>query len=142
MRRLSDEIEHLFGNMWGSRRFPPMMMRGWGEHWTPAIEMFERKSELVVRADLPGLTKEGLKVEIADDTLIIEGERTEEKEQKEKGYYTHERAYGSFHRAVPLPEGTSAGEAKATFRDGVLEVIMPAPKPPEKRGRQFDVKVM
>ena len=141
MRRLSDEFEHLLGNTWGPGRLPPMM-REWCKHWTPAVEMFERKGELVVRADLPGLTKEGLKVEIANDTLMIEGERTEEKEQKEKGYYTSERMYGSFNRAIPLPEGANAAEAKATFRDGVLEVTMSAPKAPEKHGRRLYVKVV
>jgi HSP20 family protein len=141
MRRLSDEMEHLFGDFWGPHRVPSLWREtGFGARWTPNIEMFERKGELVVRADLPGLTKEDVKVEITDNELVIEGERKEEKERKEQGYYACERSYGSFYRAVALPEGVNFGEAKATFKEGVLEITMPAPKVPEKHGRRLEVK--
>jgi HSP20 family protein len=141
MRRLSEEMERMFDDVWAPRRVPSLW-RGLGtlEHWAPDIEMFERKGELVVRADLPGLTRDDVKVEITDSELTIQGERKEEKEQKEKGYYASERSYGAFYRCVALPEGAKADEAKASFKDGVLEVTMPAPKVPERHGRQIDVK--
>lgn len=142
MRRLSDDMEHLFENVWGTRRLPSLWRETeWGARWTPEIEMFERKGELVLRADLPGLTKEDVKVEITDNELVIEGERKEEKEKKEKGYYACERSYGSFYRAIALPEGVNVGEAKATFKDGVLEISMPAPKAHERHGRRLEIKV-
>jgi HSP20 family protein len=72
--------------------------------------------------------------------LVIQGERKEEKERKEKGYYASERSYGVFYRAILLPEGVKADEAKATFKDGVLEIAMPAGKLPEKHGRQLEIK--
>ena len=142
MRRLSDDMERLFEDSWGGHRFP-RLFRGFdvaSTRWTPNIEAFERKGEFVVRADLPGMTKENVKVEMVEGDLIIQGERKEEKEQKEKGYYACERSYGAFYRAVPLPEGVKADEAKATFKDGVLEIAMPAGKVPEKHGRQLEIK--
>lgn len=141
MRRLSDEMEHLFEGFLGPRRMPtPWREVEWGTRWAPDIEMFERKGELVVRADLPGLTKEDVKVEITDNELVIEGDRKQEKERKEKGYYACERSYGSFYRSVALPEGINVGEAKASFKEGVLEITMPAPKVPEKHGRRLEIK--
>src|SRR3972149_4907590 len=134
MRRLSDDMERMFEDTWGARRFP-RLFRGLEvpeSRWTPNIEAFERKGQFVVKADLPGMTKDHVKVEVSDGELVIQGERKEEKEQKEKGYYASERSYGAFYRALPLPEGVKADEAKATFKDGVLEIVMPAAKLPEK----------
>jgi HSP20 family protein len=142
MRRLSDDMERIFEDTWGARQ-SPRLFRGLElaeTGWTPDIEAFERKGEFVVRADLPGMTKDNVNVEVQDNQLIIRGERKEEKEQKEKGYYASERTYGAFYRALPLPEGVKSDEAKATFKDGVLEIAMPAGKVPEKHGRQLEIK--
>jgi HSP20 family protein len=141
MRRLSDEMERMFEGSWGPRLLP-RLWRGLeaGEgRWTPDVEVFERKGELVVRADLPGLTKDDITVEIADNELVIQGERKEEKEQKEKDYYACERSYGAFYRSIPLPEGAKADQAKAAFKEGMLEITMPA-KLPEKHGRRLEIK--
>ena len=142
MRRLSDDMERIFEDTWGTRQFPRLFS---GVHfgatkWTPDIEAFERKGEFIVRADLPGMTKDHVNVEVMNDHLIIRGERTEQKEQKDKGYYASERSYGAFHRVLPLPEGVKADEATASFKDGVLEIAMPAGKPAEKHGRQLEIK--
>jgi HSP20 family protein len=142
MRRLSDDMERLFEDTWGGRQFPRLLRRlDFPEaRWMPNIEVFERKGEFVVRADLPGMTKDNVKVEVSEGELVLQGERKEEKEQKEKGYYTSERSYGAFYRAIPLPDGVHADQAKATFKDGVLEIAMPAAKVPEKHGRQIEIK--
>jgi HSP20 family protein len=142
MRRLSDDMERIFEEAWGAPRFP-RIFKGFdlaATRWTPNIEAFERNGEFVVRADLPGMTKDNVKVEVSEGELIIQGDRKEEKEQKETGYYACERSYGAFYRALPLPEGVKADEAKATFKDGVLEIAMPAAKAPEKHGRQLEIK--
>jgi HSP20 family protein len=142
MRRLSDDMERIFEDTWSGHRIP-RLFRGIDlstTYWTPEIEVFERKGEFIVRADLPGMTKENVKVEVTEGNLVIQGERKEEKEQKEKGYYACERSYGSFYRTDSLPEGVKADEAKATFKDGVLEIAMSAGKVPEKHGRQLEIK--
>lgn len=141
MRRLSDEMERLFEGAWfPEARWP----RLWhspdvGESWSPKVDMFERGKQLVVRADLPGLTKDDVKVEVADSELLIAGERKTEKEEKREGYYRKECAHGSFSRSIRLPEGVEADAVKASFKNGVLEVTMPAPKHPEKHGRRVAI---
>lgn len=96
--------------------------------WAPDIEVFETAEELVLRADLPGLKREDIKVEIADGELTIAGERKIEKEEKEKDFYRSERSYGTFARSITLPEGAKVDLAKAAVKDGVLEVKMPLAK--------------
>ena len=103
--------------------------------WSPQIETFEREGQLVVRADLPGLKKDDVNVEITDDAITISGERRNEDEERREGYYRSERSYGSFFRSIPLPEGVNAEDANATFNNGVLEITMQAVKE-TNRGRR------
>lgn len=112
----------------------------WNEAvWSPQVEIFERDNKLVVRADLPGLNKDDIRVELQDNVLTIEGERRQEREEEKEGYHRSERSYGSFYRSIPLPEGTTGQNVKASFRDGVLEVTMDAPKRPERKGRRIEI---
>jgi HSP20 family protein len=146
MRRFAGDVERFFGDF-GSFRLSPLLRRDvWprvGEFgravWSPEVEVFERDGQFTVRADLPGVTKDGVKVEVADAALIISGERKDEKEEKGEGFYRSERTYGSFFRRIPLPEGVKADEASATFKNGVLEVTMPAPQR-EPQGRTLEIK--
>jgi len=130
MRRFSDEMDRVFGDFGFGRSFAS----GFGRladleaaMWSPQVEAFEREGKLIVRADLPGLTKDDIDVDITDDVIRIRGERRQEKEENEEGYYRSERRYGSFYREVPLPSGVKPEQANATFRNGVLEITMPAP---------------
>ena len=95
--------------------------------WTPELEVFERDNQLIARLDLPGLTKEDVKVEVGEAGLTIWGERKEERKEERPGWYKSERAYGKFYRVIPLPEGVKAAAITATFIDGVLEVTIPVP---------------
>jgi HSP20 family molecular chaperone IbpA len=108
--------------------------------WSPQVEVFERGNNLVVRADLPGMSREDVDVEVDDDALIVRGERRHEFENDEGGVYRSERSYGSFYRAIPLPEGTDPSACQATFRDGVLEITLPKPQGQQNRARRIDVK--
>ena len=142
MNRFADEMERIFGGFgFGQGSLTP---RGWGMggqfDWSPQIEVHERDGKFIVRADLPGLSKEDVKVDINDDVLTIRGERKQEHEENREGFYRSERSYGSFFRSIPLPEGVNAEEAQASFRDGVLEITMPAPQRTERRGRQIEIK--
>ena len=144
MRRFSEEMDRLFEDFgFGGGLFAPSFGRGlsgFGELgqsiWSPQVEVLEREGQLVVRADLPGLTKDDINIEVTDDALLIRGERKSEREENEEGYYRTERSYGSFYRQIPLPEGASAENANATFRNGVLEITMPAPKRAEQQQRR------
>jgi HSP20 family protein len=141
MRSVSEEMDRLFGDFGIRRRWPfAMFGRESGEAlWAPDIEVEERGSKLIVRADLPGLTKNDVKVEVTDDALTIEGERTHEEEKKEERYYDTERSYGRFSRSIALPEGANAETAKATFKDGVLEITLDAPEPRATTARRLDI---
>ena len=142
VRRFGEEMDNLFEDFgldrsWlapisGMARLPQGL-------WSPQIEMFERDNELVLRADLPGLTKDDVKVELANNGITIEGERKNENEDKGDGYYRSERSYGKFYRHLPVPEGVKPEDAKATFSNGVLEVTMPAAKREEQKSRRLEI---
>jgi HSP20 family protein len=93
--------------------------------WFPSLDVFEKDNRLIARVDLPGMKKEDVKVEVADGHLTISGERKHETEENKESFYRCEREYGSFYRAIPLPEGVKFEEVKAAFNNGVLEVSVP-----------------
>lgn len=118
------------------------MTRGGGQGtslWSPQIESFQRGDQFIVRADLPGLKKEDVNIEVSDDSIVIQGERREEHEEDREGYYRSERSYGSFYRTVPLPEGAITESAKADFHDGVLEITVQAPPREVSRRRRIEI---
>ena len=122
MRRMTEEMD---------RAFQGFGMQG-GERgragWLPTIEVFERDGKYNVRAELPGLSPNDVKVEVADNALVIQGERKMEHEENDRGTHRTERQYGSFYRSIPLPEGADVEHANAKFKDGMLEVTVPVPK--------------
>jgi len=145
MRTFAEEMDRLFESFgWEPRlHFPRLFTRGrellqpetWmpAVEWMPRVEVYEREGQYVVRAELPGMTKDEVKVEVTDGMLTLEGERKEQKKEEREGYRYSECRYGSFYRAIPLPEGVTYAKAAAEFKDGVLEVTMPAaPRPQEK----------
>jgi HSP20 family protein len=144
MRQFSEQMDRLFedfgfGSHGLTHGFGRGLMSDMGEFgrglWSPQIETFEREGQLVIRADLPGLTKDDVNVELTDDAITISGERRNENEEKREGFYRSERSYGSFYRQIQLPEGVNGEDAKANFRDGVLEITMQAPQLKSQRRR-------
>jgi len=107
--------------------------------WAPAIEMFQRDGQLVVRADLPGMSPDDVRIEVTDDTLTIEGERRSEVEIEDEDYYRSERTYGRFSRVIALPDGVDADNAQARFENGVLEVTIPLAEE-ASRGRRLEIQ--
>lgn len=150
MRRFTEEMDRLFEDfgagrgLFGGGAGRELSPRGFGAMsqalWSPQTEIFERGGKLIVRADLPGLTKDDIDVNITDDAITIEGERRQESEENREGSYRSERSYGSFYRSIPLPEGVNAEDANATFRNGVLEITMPAPQRAEQRRRRLEIQ--
>jgi HSP20 family protein len=141
VKRFGEEINKLFEDFGLDRGWvTPGVERFAGPGlWTPQVEMFERNNELIVRADLPGLERDDVTVEVAEDGLTIEGERRDEKEEKGEGFYRSERAYGKFYRRLPLPEGVKAEDANATFSNGVLEITIPTRKRIEQKTRRIEI---
>ncbi|MEN3039908.1 MAG: Hsp20/alpha crystallin family protein, partial [Candidatus Kryptonium sp.] len=99
----------------------------------PAVDVYETDRELVVKAELPGVKKENVEVSIRDNSLHIRGEKREEKEEKTETYHRVERFYGKFERVIPLPADVKIEEAKAEFKDGVLEVRVPKAETAKER---------
>ncbi|HWB86934.1 MAG TPA: Hsp20/alpha crystallin family protein [Bryobacteraceae bacterium] len=127
MRQFTEEMDRMLG------AGPRAAGEGMSAIWSPAIEVKEKDGKLLVNAELPGLKKEDVKVHIDGDTLVVEGERKQEKEEKREGYYHSERSYGKFYRSVPLPEGAQIEQANAQFNNGVLEVAIPVQESKQKR---------
>ena len=144
-RRLSDEMDRWFDRTLGysgAQREPAMRLGPLATPglWAPRIEAFQRGDEFIVRAELPGLKKDDVRVNITDDSLIIEGERRDEFENTHGDVFHSERSYGSFYREVPLPDGAIGEQANASFNNGVLEVKLKAPPNEVRRGRSVEIK--
>lgn len=137
IRRLNEEMDRWFGGGFGN--FQSVNFSGPEGAWAPSVEVFQRADELVVRAELPGLDKNDVDVEVSDDALTIRGERKQEHEEEREGFYRSERIYGSFYRVIPLPEGAIADSAKASFKNGVLEVNVQVPPAEVRRGRKLEI---
>jgi HSP20 family protein len=105
----------------------------------PAVDVFEEEEEVVLKAEVPGLSKEDLKIDLTDSMLTISGEKKKEEEVKEEAYAYSERSYGAFSRSLQLPCAVKADKAKATFKNGILEVKLP--KTEEAKKRHISVKI-
>jgi HSP20 family protein len=108
-----------------------------GRRWVPPVDLVEAEDHFVLKADLPGLSQDDVSIEVQDGTLSISGERKAEHEQRERGWYRIERAFGSFSRSLTLPEGIDPDGIKAEFNNGVLEVHIP--KPEERKPRRIQI---
>ncbi|HXV49405.1 MAG TPA: Hsp20/alpha crystallin family protein, partial [Candidatus Binatia bacterium] len=104
-----------------------------------AIDLFEEKDDIVVKAELPGIDKNNIEVNLTDNTLTIKGEKKKEEEVKEEKYYRSERSYGAFIRTVELPKSVHGEKVKASFKNGILEVRVP--KTEEAKAKEIKVKV-
>ena len=120
---LQDRMNQLFGNF---------LERGYGREeglgtgvWMPAVDIYETKDAICVRAELPGMDKEAIGVEVKDGVLTLRGERKIEKEVKEESYHRIERLYGTFHRSFTLPSSVDGEKVTARMKDGVLQVDLP-----------------
>jgi HSP20 family protein len=128
MRRFSDEMDNLFSGWWSGRATRESGV------WMPPVEVSEENGKLQICAELPGVNKDDVKVEMTDEGLMIQGERKRESEEKRNGIYRSERSYGRFCRLIPLPEQTmNTEQVQAEFKDGLLKVTIPIPESQRRR---------
>ena len=136
MEEMSSRLNRLFtkpvGRMWNENGDSLM-------DWAPAVDITETDAEYLLKADLPAVKKEDVKVEILDGTISVQGERKQEKEEKGQKFHRIERAYGHFERTIALPNDVDATKVSAEFKDGVLEVHIP--KTPQVAPKVVEVKV-
>lgn len=133
LEQMQREMNHLFDFSMGrlSKRENKELA------WAPSADIIEEKNKVIVRADLPGMTKDQIEILVQNDILTIKGEKKEEKEVKEKNYIASERFYGAFHRSFSLPSEVDPQNVKATYKEGVLEVVLPK----KEGGKPKQIKV-
>jgi HSP20 family protein len=117
-----------------------MFRLGDGEGWNPRIDVVKKEDQLVLKADLPGVKPDEIKVEVEGGVLTVSGEHEETSEETKERYLRRERHYGSFSRSMALPEGVNADDIKANTVDGVLELRIPIPTPEEKPTKTVKVE--
>ena len=137
------DMERMMDDFFGRRTRP-----WWPERWfrtesmdvtAPAVDLFEEKDDIVVKAELPGMDKDNIEVRLTDHHLTIKGEKKKEEEVKEENYYRSERSYGSFLRTLELPKEVHADKVKASFKKGILEVRLP--KTEDAKAKEVKVKI-
>jgi len=107
--------------------------------WRPAIDIQEKDEKYMIRADLPGLKKKDIHVELRDGYLTLRGERKSEHEENKDNYHTIERTYGTFERTFRVPDGVTEKDIHAKYKDGVLELTLPAPKAEEPKTTEVKI---
>ncbi len=143
LSRWEHDVDRMMDDFF-ARRMRPWWPKRWFGAWdeeivTPALDVYEEKDEIIVKAELPGMDKNEIEIEIADSELILKGEKKKEEKVEEKNYYRCERSHGAFRRSVELPRDVQADKIKATFKNGILEVRLP--KTEKAKAKDIKVKV-
>jgi HSP20 family protein len=107
--------------------------------WTPAVDIAEHENDYVVKVELPGVSKDDVKITMQENILTIHGEKRQEKETKDSNFHRVERSYGSFQRSFTLPTTVKSEKIEASYNDGILAVTLP--KAEESKPKQIEVKV-
>lgn len=139
LERFADEVDRMFEDFGLGRGFGRTSSATGLVAWAPQVDVSHNNNELTICVDLPGMHKDDVKVDVTEDAVTIQGERRREHEEEKGGVFRSERSYGSFYRVIPLPDGAITDQAKATFRNGVLEIKLPAPPEQVSRGRRLEI---
>ena len=133
LEALRREMDRLWEGFFGERAFEPI------EKWSPALDLAETKDNLVVKAELPGIDPKDISIDLSGDVLTVRGEKKQEKEEKEENYHLIERRYGSFTRSIRLPVKIDEEKIKASYKNGVLKIVLP--KSEEVKKKEIKIKV-
>ena len=133
---VQDEMNSLFDDIFGQR---PARVQWTDGVWNPSVDVTEDKDSLVVKAEMPGLNKDDVKISVHDNVLTLKGEKKQEKEEKDKDYHRVERSYGSFCRSFQLPTTVRADKIEANYKDGVLSIILP--KTEEVKPKEIPISI-
>jgi len=128
MSTLQGRMDRLFDQVWGGRQ----------ESWLPAVDVFDTKESVVLKAEIAGMDPDDIQIEVEDNVLTIKGERKFEEQVDEERYYRVERRFGSFQRSLALPQGVKADDIVAAYEDGILTVTVP--KVEEEKPKKIEVK--
>jgi HSP20 family protein len=134
--RVQDEMNRMFDNFLGRDTNDRDLMSG---AWAPAVDVLETEDNFELKAELPGLSKDDVKVTLHENVLTIKGEKKEEVEDKKCSYHRIERSHGAFSRSFVLPSRVQNDKIKADYKDGVLTLVVP--KVPESKPREIEIKI-
>lgn len=130
LRRMRKAIDGMFKDFFGTRFSESDLSEA--DVWTPPADITETEDEIIITADIPGVSKEDIDLRISEDTLEIGAQVKREEKEEERGYLRQERSYTRFYRRLPMPTTVKAEEAKATYKNGVLEIRIPKMEPKKK----------
>ena len=128
MTQVQSQFNRLVDQVWNNRQ----------ESWLPAVDVFDKKDAVVLKAELAGMDPDDIEIEVDDNVLTIKGERTLEEKVDEERYYRVERRFGSFQRSLALPQGVKADDIQAGYEDGILTVRVP--KAEEEKPQRIEIK--
>ena len=133
---IQDEINRLFDDFFER----PVTRPEWTEAtWCPCVDMSETKDNVIIKTEIPGISKDDVKVSVQDNVLTLSGEKKQEKEEKDANYHRIERNHGSFSRSFTLPASVKPDKVKATYKDGVLNITLP--KSEEVKPKEIPISV-
>jgi HSP20 family protein len=142
--RFRREMDRLFedfsGGLFGRSSFEPMRRTEAAFRTMPAVDVAETDKAYEIKAELPGLDEKNIEVKVANGVLSIKGEKQEEREEKDKDYYRRERSFGSFERSFQLPDDIEQDKIDATFKNGVLSVVLPKSAEAQKQAKKIEIK--
>ncbi|MGQ9688495.1 MAG: Hsp20/alpha crystallin family protein [Desulfobaccales bacterium] len=133
--RLRNEMDRLWDEYFGPGR---RALQPVEEGWMPAVDVAETADKITVKAEIPGMEAKDIEISMVGDTLTIKGEKKVEREEKEENYHLIERSYGSFSRAMKLPAAVDADKVEATYKNGVLTIVLP--KKEEVKPKAIEIK--
>ena len=136
LRKMHDEMDRLFSTFWQKGDLDLSEAAA----WSPAVDLYEDKDQIVVKAEIPGVKKEDVSLTLTEDMLTIKGERKAEKEERRENFYRMEGSYGMFSRTLQLPRPVKFEEAKAEYKDGILRIVLPKSETSKTREIKIDLK--
>ena len=135
MERFFDELmERPLGSWWPGIRWPEEILKA------PFVDVYEEGDDIVLKAELPGMKKEDIDLEISGDVVTLSGEKKQEEKVEKKNYHRFERLYGSFSRSLTLPAEIQVQKATAKFKDGVLELRAPKTEEAKQKSRKLEIQ--
>ena len=133
---IQDEMNRLFDDFFGR----PITRPEWAEAaWCPCVDVSETKDDVIINTEIPGMSKDDVKVSVQDNILTLSGEKKQEKVEKDANYHRMERSYGSFSRSFTLPTAVQPDKVKANYKDGILRITLP--KSEEVKPKQIPITV-
>ncbi len=139
LERMEELFENFLPRPFSRPRWPGFPKWLEGTELTPSVDIFEKGNDIIVKSELPGMSKDDIEVNLHNDRITISGEKKKEEKVEKKNYYHLERSHGSFSRSFILPAEVQADKAKASFKNGILEIKIPKIEKAKKKSKKVTI---